>query len=114
MLLQAEQMLKMTIISLKIVKVVILSENSCHFVSCSSRNKLFFSQLEISHVLNGPTAKNQRRCRGPRIRVLLKNLFQPIVLCQISKLLRCVTCVIGKNVILKEKYFLLNHLLFFD
>ena len=34
MLLQAEQMHKMTSISLKMVEVVILSENNCHFVSC--------------------------------------------------------------------------------
>ena len=26
---------------------------------------VFFSQLVISHVLNGPTAKNQHRCKGP-------------------------------------------------
>jgi hypothetical protein len=42
MLLQAEQMQKMTSISLKMVKVVILSENSCHFVSCSACKNSFF------------------------------------------------------------------------
>ena len=43
MLLQAKQMHKMTTISLKIVEVVILSENSCHFVSCSAfKNSFFF------------------------------------------------------------------------
>ena len=36
MFLQAEQMHKMTIISLKIVEVVILSENTGHFVSLLS------------------------------------------------------------------------------
>ena len=36
MLLQAEQMLKMTSISLKMVEVVILSENSYPFVSCNN------------------------------------------------------------------------------
>ena len=36
MLLQAEQMHKMTSVSLKMPKVVILSENSCHFVICSA------------------------------------------------------------------------------
>ena len=46
MLLQAEKMHKTTTISLKIVRSV------------------NFSQLEISHVINGPTAKNQHRCRG--------------------------------------------------
>jgi hypothetical protein len=39
MLLQAEQMYKMTTISLKIVEVLILSKNSCHFVSCSAWDK---------------------------------------------------------------------------
>ena len=38
MLPQAEQMQKMTSISLKMVQVVILIENSCHFVSCSACN----------------------------------------------------------------------------
>ena len=42
MLLQAEQMHKMTSISLKIVKVVILNENSCHFVSCSACSNIYF------------------------------------------------------------------------
>ena len=36
MLLQGEQMDKMTFISLKMVEVFILRENSCHFVSCSA------------------------------------------------------------------------------
>ena len=36
MLLQAQQMHKMTSISLKMVKVISLIENSCHFVSCSA------------------------------------------------------------------------------
>jgi hypothetical protein len=61
---------KMTTISVKIVKVVILSENTGHFISCSACNKrLLFSQLEISHVLNGPGAKNQHRWRGQVINV---------------------------------------------
>jgi hypothetical protein len=34
----AEQMQKIISISLKTVEVVILSENSCHFVSCSAFN----------------------------------------------------------------------------
>ena len=42
MLLQAEQMHKMTSISLKMVEVVILSENSCHFVSFSACNIAYF------------------------------------------------------------------------
>ena len=41
-LLQAEQMHKMTSISLKMVEVVILSENSGHFVSCSACNNSYF------------------------------------------------------------------------
>ena len=58
-MLQAEQMHKMTSISLKIVEVVILSENTGHFVSCSAcNNSYFFSLLEISHVINGSTAQN--------------------------------------------------------
>ena len=42
MLLQAEQMHKMTSISLKTVSFVISSENNRHFVSCSVCN-IFFS-----------------------------------------------------------------------
>ena len=42
MLLQAEQMDKMTSISLIMGEVVILTENSCHFVSCSACNKNCF------------------------------------------------------------------------
>ena len=42
MLLQAEEMHKMTTISLKMVEVVILSENNCHFVSCSACNSSNF------------------------------------------------------------------------
>ena len=40
MLLQAEQMHKMTSISLKIVEVVILSETSWHFVNLLSLKKV--------------------------------------------------------------------------
>ena len=64
MLLQAEKMHKMTSISLKMVKVFILSENSCHFVSCSPCNNSYFL-LDISHVLDGTTPENQHRNRGP-------------------------------------------------
>jgi hypothetical protein len=42
LLFQAEQMHKMTTISLKIVEAVVLSENSCHFVSYSACNKGYF------------------------------------------------------------------------
>ena len=63
MLLQAEQMHKMTTISLKIVEVVILVKIG--FFSCSACKNSYFSQLEISHVLNGPIAQNQQKCRGP-------------------------------------------------
>ena len=42
MLLQDEQMHKMTTISFKIVEVVILSENFCQFVSCSACKKSYF------------------------------------------------------------------------
>ena len=52
MLLQAEQMYK-------IVKVVILSVTQ-HVKT------VIFSQLEISHMSNGPTSKNQLRCKGPQ------------------------------------------------
>ena len=41
MLLQAEQMHKIPSISLKMVEVVILSKNSCHFVSLLERPLLF-------------------------------------------------------------------------
>ena len=49
----------MTSISLKIVKVVILSDNNCHFVPLLSlKQHLFSSQLKISHVLNRTTSKS--------------------------------------------------------
>ena len=50
MLLEDEQMYKMTTMSLKIVEVDILSENFCPFVSCSAFKKSIFSELEISRV----------------------------------------------------------------
>ena len=52
---------KMISTSLKMVKVVILSKNSYHFVSYSACN----NSHEISHVLSGTTYKNQHRNRGP-------------------------------------------------
>ena len=59
LLLQAEHIRNMTIISLKLVKVVILSENSCHFVSCSAcKNGNFFSQLEIIHGIQQPSEES--------------------------------------------------------
>ena len=63
---QAEKIHKMITISLTMVEVVIISENSCHFVSCC-KQQLFSSQLEISHVLNGTNPENQHRNRGPRL-----------------------------------------------
>jgi hypothetical protein len=53
MLLQAEQMNKMNFISLKMIKVVILSENSCHFVSCSACN----NSLRYRKVLSRSTSQ---------------------------------------------------------
>ena len=41
MLLQVKQMQKITSIPLKMVEVVIFSENSCHFVSCSACNNIY-------------------------------------------------------------------------
>ena len=41
--------------------------NVCHFVNLLRlQQHLFHSQIEISHVLNGPTVKNQHRCRAPK------------------------------------------------
>ena len=63
MMLQAEQMHKIKSISLKMVEVVILSENSqlsfCQLLSL--KQQLFSSQLEISHVLNWTTSEIQHR-----------------------------------------------------
>ena len=58
MLLQDEQMHKMTTISLKMVEVVILSLDQLV-------TTVIFFQLEISHVFHGPTARNQYKCRTP-------------------------------------------------
>jgi hypothetical protein len=59
MLLQAEEMHKMTTISLKMVEVVVLFEKSCRFVSCSACNNSYF--LFQFHVLNGTTPEIQHR-----------------------------------------------------
>ena len=78
MLLQVEQMHKMTSISLKMVEVVILSVAQLvkQFFPCEKNftgktlfslqgwvccEHLFSSQLEISHVLNGTTPEIQLR-----------------------------------------------------
>ena len=61
MLLQAEQMYKMTSISLKMVEVVILNENGCHFMLAQIVTTVIFSHLEISHVLKGTTPEIQHR-----------------------------------------------------
>ena len=59
----------MTTISLKIDEVVILSENSeCHFVSCLACNNSYFFQLEISHILKGPTAKTNTEIEDTRLK----------------------------------------------
>ena len=61
---KADQMHKMTYISLKMVKVVILSENSCHFVSCSALTTvIFFSARDKSRVKwdNNPKHTIQNR-----------------------------------------------------
>jgi hypothetical protein len=57
MLLQAEQMHKMTSISLKMVEVVILTENSCNFVSCSACNSFFLLSLRQVTCLMGQFPK---------------------------------------------------------
>ena len=72
----------MTSNSLKMAKVVILSENRCHFVSCSAcKISCFLSQLEISHVLNGTTPKNQHRNEEHSVFIWFKEYskFQKIV-----------------------------------
>ena len=66
--LQAEQMHKMTSFSLKIVKIVILSENIVVILSVAQLvATVNFSQLEIIHVFNEPTAKNKHKYRGPEL-----------------------------------------------
>ena len=60
---------KMTFISHKMVKVVILCENSCHLLRL--QQKSFSSQLEISHMFNGTTLEIQHRKWGPK-RLLIK------------------------------------------
>ena len=58
----------MTTLSLKTFEAVILSEDSCHSISCSACNyTYFFSQLEINHVLNGPTHNSQKPAQMQRI-----------------------------------------------
>ena len=47
MLLQAEQIHKMTSISLKMFEVVILSRNGCHFVSCSACNNSSWDKSRV-------------------------------------------------------------------
>ena len=38
-----------------------------HFTMRHPVRQLFFSQLEISHVIHGPTAKNKHKCRAPQL-----------------------------------------------
>ena len=61
LLLQAEQLTKSRLFSLKMTTLTILSK--IVFILCisSACNKIYF--LEISHLSNGPTAQNQQRCR---------------------------------------------------
>ena len=56
MLLEAEQIHKMTYISLKMVEVVILS-----VAQLITTDSPFSSQLETSHMLNGTTPEIQHR-----------------------------------------------------
>ena len=58
---QAEQMHKMTSISLKMVEVVILSENSSHFVSCLACNNIYFL-LSLREVMCWTNTKNEGLC----------------------------------------------------
>ena len=68
MLLQAEQMHKMTSNPLKMVEVAILNENSCHHCGFAQLyTKLFPSQLEINHMIHQPTANNLNKWRGPEL-----------------------------------------------
>ena len=62
MLLQAEQM---TTISLKIVEVVILSENSCQFASYSVCNNRFFLNLRQVMYQMGQQAKTKTDVEDP-------------------------------------------------
>ena len=60
MLFQAEQLF-----SHKMITLTILSEiDFVHLLSL--KQHLFSSQLEISHLLNGTTPKNQHRNREPK------------------------------------------------
>ena len=62
MSLQAEQMQEVTSISIKIVKFIILSENSCHYVSCSACNQSYFLlHHKMGLMLDGTTPEIQHR-----------------------------------------------------
>ena len=41
---------------------------------------LFLSQLEMNHLIRDPTAKNQHRCRAPRM-TLMTNTLQLYFIC---------------------------------
>ena len=49
---------------LKMVEVVWVK---IHVILSVSQLLTTFTQLKISHMLNGPTAKNLHRCRGPKV-----------------------------------------------
>ena len=66
----------LTLLSFKMTTLTILSEIVvilCICSACISIYDLFSSQLKISHVLNGPTAQNQHKSRGPT--VVLESAF---------------------------------------
>ena len=57
---------KMRSISLKMVQIVILSENSCHFVNCSASTRvIFFSAWDKSRV-KWDNSQNSTQKWGPR------------------------------------------------
>ena len=66
----------MTSILLKMVQVVILIENSCHFVSCSACNYIFSSDWDKSHVKSDNSRKPTQKMRTlvkSKSEIILKN-----------------------------------------
>ena len=52
---------------MKIISLKTTIENSCQFVNLLSLEIILFSELEMNHVTQEPTAKNQRTCRPPKV-----------------------------------------------
>ena len=104
-MLQAEQMHKMTSISLKMVKVVILSENSCHFVNLLSfASSSFFLSLRKITWLNSQQPKTRGHVEHPSYWYLKLKFVSNTFWTKNPKSSHCVLKVVLPNFHWQNKY----------